>query len=83
MKRKLTGRQTPLLKANDLVTDTAILLQRVGVIQIDEMALSDAVHSKINVGDLVNHAAELYMNRKQSGLITFEQLMASLKSEAA
>ena len=83
MKRKLTGRQTPLLQPNDLVSDTAILLQRVGVVQIDEMALDKAVHSTINADYLVIHAATLYMNRRQQGLITFEQLMASLVKEAA
>lgn len=83
MKRKLTGRQTPLLQVNDLVADTAILLQRVGVIEIDEMALDKAVHNTINADYLVTHAATLYMNRGQQGLITFEQLMASLNKEAA
>lgn len=83
MKRKLTGRQTPILQVNDLVADTAILLQRVGVIEIDEMALDKAVHSVIKADDLVGHAATLYMNRRQNGLITFEQLMASLVKEAA
>lgn len=83
MRRKLTGRQTPILQVNDLVADTAILLQRVGVIEIDEMALDKAVHSVINADKLVSHAAILYMNRRQNGLITFEQLMASLVKEAA
>jgi len=83
MKRKLTGRQTPVLQVNDLVADTAILLQRVGVIDICEQALDNAIHAVIEAQDLVTHAAILYMNRKQNGLITFEQLMASLIKEAA
>ena len=83
MKRKLTGRQTPLLQPNDLVSDTAILLQRVGVVQIDEMALDKAIHDVIDAQALVSHAAILYMNRRQNGLITFEQLMLSLVKEAA
>ena len=83
MKRKLTGRQTPILQVNDLVADTAILLQRVGVIDICEMALDNAIHAVIDAQALITHAATLYMNRKQNGLITFEQLMLSLVKEAA
>ena len=83
MKRKLTGRATPIQQPNDLLSDTAILLQRVGVIEIDEVALDKAVHNTINADYLVTHAATLYMNRRQQGLITFEQLMASLVKEAA
>lgn len=83
MKRKLTGRAAPIQQPNDLVSDTAILLQRVGVIEIDEAALDKAVHSTIKADYLVIHAATLYMNRKQQGLITFEQLMAGFVKEAA
>lgn len=82
MKRKLTGRQTSIQQPNDLLSDTAILLQRVGVIEIDEMALDKAVHN-INADCLVVHAATLYMNRKQQGLITFGQLLATLQEVAA
>lgn len=83
MKRKLTGRATPIQQSNDLLSDTAILLQRVGVTDICEQALNNAVHVVIDAQALVTHAATLYMNRRQQGLITFEQLMASLVKEAA
>ena len=83
MKRKLTGRATPIQQSNDLLSDTAILLQRVGVTDICEQALDNAVHAVIDAQALVTHAATLYMNRRQQGLIAFEQLMASLAEEAA
>ena len=81
MKRKLTGRQTPILQVNDLVADTAILLQRVGVIDICEQALDNAIHAVIDAQALVTHAAQMYVNRRSQGLITFEQLMQSLKND--
>ncbi len=83
MKKRITNRQTPLSFTVDLVTDTARLLQRVGVVQIDEMALDKAIHGLVEAQYLVTHAAELFMNRKQQGLITLEQLLGTLRSEAA
>lgn len=83
MRRKLTGRATPIQQSNDLLSDTAILLQRVGVIEIDEMALDKAVHNTINADYLVTHAATLYMNRRQQGLITLENLLGTLQEVAA
>lgn len=82
MRRKLTNRTSPIQQPNDLLSDTAILLQRVGVVEIDEMALDKAVHN-MKADYLVIHAATLYMNRKQQGLITFGQLLATLEREAA
>ena len=67
----------------DIVIDTAILLQRVGVIDIGYEELSCALHKVINVQDMVNHAANLFNNRGQQGLITFEQLLGTLQVVAA
>jgi len=81
MKKRITSRQTPLSFTVDLVTDTARLLQRVGVVQIDEAALDKAIHGFIEAQSLVTHAAELFINRNQQGLITLEQLLGTLKHE--
>ena len=68
---------------SDIVSDTAILLQRVGVTNINEISLLNAVHTTIDAQNLVNHAAELFLSRKQQGLITFDQLIGSLNKAAA
>lgn len=68
---------------SDIVRDTAILLQRVGVINIGEAELLNAIHATIDAQSLVNHAADLFLVRKQQGLITFNDLMRALVREAA
>lgn len=75
-------RQT-IKQSDDIVHDAAILLQQVGVTDIDERALDVAIHQKINVQDLINHAAGLFFNRNRQGLITFKQLLATLEQVAA
>lgn len=67
----------------DIVIDTAALLQRAGVIDVDYMVLDNAIHKIIDAQDLVNHAATLFNNRKKQGLITLEQLLVALEKEAA
>jgi H2-forming N5,N10-methylenetetrahydromethanopterin dehydrogenase-like enzyme len=68
---------------SDIVRDTAILLQRVGVVNIGEAELLNTIHTTIDAQSLVNHAADLFLSRKQQGLITFNELMRSLVQEAA
>lgn len=88
MKKRIASRQTPLSFTVDLVTDTARLLQRVGVVQIDESTLDDAVHGVIKgervlylcAEKIVTKAAELFVNRNQQGFITLEQLLGTLRS---
>ena len=79
--KKLKNRQTAITQPVDLIIDTAILLQRVGVIDICEKALDNAIHAVIDAQALVTHAAQMYVNRRSQGLITFEQLMQSLKND--
>jgi hypothetical protein len=67
--------------ASDIVTDTALILQRVGVVCNDYFELSNAVHN-FNADWLIERAAELFFNRKQQGLITLEQLLGALKVAA-
>jgi hypothetical protein len=64
------------------VTDTALILQRVGVVCDDYFKLSDAVHN-FDADWLVGHAADLFFKRKQQGLITLEQLLGTLDTVAA
>jgi len=68
--------------ASDLVTDTALILQRVGVVCDDHEEVSKAVHS-VDAQQLINYAAELFYKRKQQGLITLKQLLATLEQVAA
>lgn len=68
---------------SDVVIDTAVLLQRVGVIEVDYMVLDNAIHKIIDAQDLVNHAATLFNNRKKQGLITLENLLGTLQEVAA
>lgn len=75
-------RQT-IKQSTDIVHDAAILLHQVGVIEIDERALEIAVHEIINAQDLVNHAAGLFFNRNRQGLITLNQLLATVQQAAA
>jgi len=75
-------RQT-IKQTSDIVHDTAILLHQVGVIEIDERALEIAVHEIINAQDLINHAAGLFFNRNRQGLITLNQLLATVQQVAA
>lgn len=70
-------------ETSDIVKDAAILLQQVGVIEIDEHALDVAIHQTINVQDLINHAAGLFLNRRKQGLITLNQLLATVTEDAA
>jgi hypothetical protein len=70
-------------QSTDIVHDAAILLQQVGVIEIDERALDIAIHQSINVQDLINHAAGLFFNRNRQGLITLNQLLATVQQVAA
>jgi hypothetical protein len=58
----------------DLVNDTAVLLNRVGVCNIDYFELSDVVH-RIKASSLIEIASELFLARKQQGLISFAKLM--------
>lgn len=67
--------------ASDIVTDTALILQRVGVVCDDHEEVSKAVHS-MDAQELINYAAELFFNRKQQGLITLGQLLGTLKVAA-
>jgi hypothetical protein len=66
---------------DNLVIDTAKLLQFSGVCQICESALDVAIHSIIKAQELVDFAAELFIRRRKQGLITFEQLMSELKND--
>ena len=70
-------------QSTDIVHDAAILLHQVGVIEIDERALEIAVHEIINAQDLINHAAGLFFNRNRQGLITLNQLLATVQQVAA
>ena len=70
-------------ETSDIVKDAAILLQQVGVTEINEHALDVAIHQTINVQDLINHAAGLFLNRKRQGLITLNQLLATVTEIAA
>lgn len=79
MKAKQQKPMTPILeKCVDISSDVAILLQQVGVHEIDEHALDVAIHQTIKAQDLLNHAAGLFINRRKQGLITFNQLLATL-----
>lgn len=62
----------------DISSDVAILLAQVGVHEIDERALDVAIHQTIKAQDLLNHAAGLFFNRNRQGLITFNQLLATI-----
>lgn len=68
--------------ASDLVTDSALILRRVGVVCDDYLELSDAVHN-FNADWLIGHASDLFFKRKQQGLITLKQLLATLEQVAA
>lgn len=68
---------------DNIVTDTAILLQRVGVVKICEKSLLNTIHENIDAQALVTHAAKLFVNRGQQGLITFESLLGTLTEQAA
>lgn len=68
--------------ASDVVTDTALILQRVGVVCNDYQELDNAVHSFGDIQKLINHAADLFFNRKQQGLITLGQLLGTLQEAA-
>lgn len=81
MKKYIKNRPTVLSFTMDLVSDTARLLQRVGVVQIDEKALDNAIHGEFDAQSLVTHAAELFVNRNQQGLITLEQLFGTLRHD--
>ena len=67
---------------SDIVIDTALILQRVGVICRNYQELSDAIHN-LNAQNLIDHAAELFFKRKQNGLITLAQLLGTLEQAAA
>ncbi len=75
-------RQT-IKQSTDIVHDASILLHQVGVIEIDERALEIAVHEIINAQDLINHAAGLFFNRNRQGLITLNQLLATVQQVKA
>lgn len=80
--RTKNARQT-IEKPSDIVSDTAILLQRVGVVKICEKSLLNAIHGIIDAQALVTYAAKLFVNRGQQGLITFESLLGMLAEQAA
>ena len=80
--RTKNTRQT-ITAPDNIVTDAAILLQRVGVVKICEQSLLNTIHEKIDAQALVTHAAKLFVNRGQQGLITFESLLNTLAEQAA
>jgi hypothetical protein len=80
--RTKSPRQT-IEKPSDIVSDTAILLQRVGVVKICEKSLLNTIHGTIDAQALVTHAANLFVNRGQQGLITFESLLGTLTEQVA
>ena len=80
--RTKNTRQT-ITAPDNIVTDTAILLQRVGVVKICEASLLNTIHENIDAQALVTHAAKLFVNRGQQGLITFESLLNTLAEQAA
>jgi hypothetical protein len=51
--------------------------------EIDARALDVAIHQTIKAQDLLNHAAGLFFNRNRQGLITFNQLLATVQQAAA
>lgn len=65
---------------SDIVTDTALILQRVGVVCGDYFELSNAVHD-INAQYLIDFASDLFFKRKQTGLITLSQLLGAIKND--
>lgn len=66
--RTKNTRQT-ITAPDNIVTDAAILLQRVGVVKICEASLLNTIHENIDAQALVTHAAKLFVNRGQQGLI--------------
>ena len=79
MKKKPQKPMTPILeKCVDISSDVAVLLAQVGVHEIEARALDVAIHQTIKAQDLLNHAAGLFFNRNRQGLITFNQLLATL-----
>lgn len=79
MKAKQQRSMTPILEqCIDISSDVSILLQQVGVHEIDERALDVAIHQTIKAQDLINHAACLFFNRNRQGLITFNQLLSTI-----
>jgi len=80
MKKKVQKAMTQQHIENcvDITSDVAILLAQVGIHEIDERALDIAIHQTIKAQDLLNHAAGLFFNRNRQGLITFNQLLATL-----
>ena len=84
MKAKQQKPMTPILeRCMDISSDVAILLTQVGVHEIDERALDVAIHQTIKAQDLLNHAAGLFFNRNRQGLITLNQLLATVQQAEA
>lgn len=84
MKKKPQKSMNPILEqCVNISSDVAILLKQVGVHEIDEHALDVAIHQTIKAQDLINHAAGLFFNRNRQGLITLNQLLATLHEQAA
>lgn len=84
MKAKQQKPMTPILEqCMDISSDVAILLAQVGVHEIDARALDIAIHQTIKAQDLLNHAAGLFLNRNRQGLITLNQLLATVQQAAA
>ena len=72
-----------LTASADLVTDTAFLLQQVGVTNIRYAQLDKIIHEKIGCQELVDRAQRMFSERRFQGLITLDGLLGAAQAGAA